>query len=144
MSLSPVEAQLVEMRRFGVAEVARLAGIPGPLLLVELAGSSLTYQNISQVAIEFARATLAPLYLAPIEETLSDLLPRGWAVRADLDELFRADLPTRWDAYRVGVDGGWMTADEVRAVEGIGGIPAPLAATPPRSTESDPLEGTPT
>ena len=142
---NPAEAQLIEMRRFGVTEVARLAGIPGPLLLAELAGSSLTYQNIAQVSIELARMTLAPLYLAPIEETLADLLPRGWAVRADLDELYRADTPTRWGAYKIGVDGGWITTDEIRQIEGLGGpMPAPaVAPTPARDEMADPLAGAP-
>jgi len=144
IQLTPAEAQLLETRRYGVTEVARLAGIPGALLLAELSGSSLTYQNVAQVKLEFASVTLAPMYLAPVEAAFSDLLPRGWAVRFDLDELFRADMPTRWETWKLGVEGGWVSISEVRASEGLGG-PAPITApAPPRATVPDPYLEVPT
>jgi phage portal protein BeeE len=30
-----------------------------------------------------------------------------------------ADIQTRWDAYRLGRQGGWITANEIRAKEGL-------------------------
>jgi HK97 family phage portal protein len=52
----PATSQLVESREHGVATVARLLGIPAPLLLVSTSGSSITYQNISAVYAELPAA----------------------------------------------------------------------------------------
>ena len=84
MSGNPESSQLLETRRNGVLEVARIFGIvPADLLLVELNGSSLTYQNIAGMLDTFMRVTGQPEYLAPIEAGLSDLVPSTQAVRFD-------------------------------------------------------------
>jgi len=86
----PETSQLLETRRAGVLEAARIFGIvPAELLLVELSGSSLTYQNIAGMLDTFMRVTGQPEYLSPIEAALSDLLPATQTVRFDLGELFR-------------------------------------------------------
>lgn len=131
---NPVDAQLSDARTFAVQEIARLFGIPAPMLLASYGGSSLTYSNVTSLFAEFVRATLTPLYLAPIESAWSDLIPRTQAVRFSTDELERADLGARWQAYAIALSSGVLTVDEVREREGIASTdlpPSHLIPSPP-------------
>jgi HK97 family phage portal protein len=132
----PQASQLLETRRWGVSEVARGLGIfPPELLLSEGAGSSLTYQNIAEALMTFVRVTVQPVYLAAIEEGLSDLLPSTQAVRMNTSELERLGTLQRWTAYGIGMDKGFVTPEQVDRWEGWDRtrpepLPAPLAPTP--------------
>jgi HK97 family phage portal protein len=134
----PEHSQLVEAREQGVAVVARLLGIPTPLLLVSLpGGSSLTYQNIGQVYSEFIRSTLQPLYLVPIENAWSDLLPRTQTVRFDVNDIFRIELSARVDVYEKLVALGVVDATWIQRNEGI----RPPSQTPTLYAPSPPAIG---
>jgi HK97 family phage portal protein len=134
---SVADAQLLETRRFHVVEVARLFGIPAPLLLAELGGGGyISYANVGQLFAELVRTTLAPEYLAPIEAAWSDLLPSSTVVAFDTGELLRADQPARVDMYGAAIAAGIMTTDEARAAEGW---PAPGEPPAPNLTPTAPI-----
>jgi len=132
----PGSSQLLETRAYGALEVARGLGIfPAELLLAELGGSSLTYQNVADALMTFARVTLQPVYLAPIEEALSELVPSTQAVRMNTSELERLGTAARWNSYAVGLGAGFITPEQIDRWEGWNRaaplpIPAPLAPTP--------------
>lgn len=119
LGTSPRDAQLHEARMFARGEAAVMFGIPGKLLEYALAGSSLTYENVGDLMTELARTTLAPLYLTPIEDALSDFLVRDRTVRFDLDDLQRADPKTRFDIHAIAIDKGIYPADYAAVLEGI-------------------------
>jgi phage portal protein BeeE len=123
---------MTETREAGVATVARLLGIPAPLLLVSLGGASITYANVSQLYAEFHRSTVIPLYLSAIEAVWSDLVPRTSSVRFDLGELGRLDVEARWGTYQVAADLGVLTAEDIARREGIvpSQVPSSLAPDP--------------
>jgi phage portal protein BeeE len=79
----------------------------------------LTYQNLNQVFVELTRATLYPTYLRRIEKAFSRLLPRGQSVKFDTSEFLATDQESRYRAYQVGIETGFLTVDEVRAHEGL-------------------------
>jgi len=132
----PGSSQLLETRAYGALEVARGLGIfPAELLLAELGGSSLTYQNVADALMTFCRVTLQPVYLAPIEEALSELVPSTQAVRINTSELERLGTSARWTAYETGLRAGFLTTEQVDRWEGWDRsaplpIPAPMAPTP--------------
>lgn len=136
-AVDPGSSQLLETRKYGALEVARGLGIfPAELLLAELGGSSLTYQNVADALMTLCRVTLQPVYLAPIEEGLSDLLPSTQAVRFNTSELERLGTAARWQSYATGLGAGFITPDQVDRWEGWRRdeplpIPAPFAPTPP-------------
>jgi HK97 family phage portal protein len=135
----PERSQLTAAREHGVATVARLLGIPAPLLLVSLQGSTITYQNITAVYGELIRATVAPLYLAPIEAAFSDLVPRNSSVRFSLGELGRLDYMARLEAYQLAQAIGLLDAEHIRRLEGmppedVDETPTPFAPTPAPAT----------
>jgi HK97 family phage portal protein len=122
-------AQLQESRAYGATIVARLLGIPAPLLHVETSGATITYNNAGGALDEFVRATAAPVYLAPIEGYLSALMPRTQTVRFDTGELNRIDVAGRFNVYQTGIAAGVMTPAEARMNEGWP-TDAPIAAAP--------------
>ena len=153
MDANPQGAQMLDAREYQVGDAARLFGIPGRLMEYSTAGTSLTYQNLSEVWADFVRGCLAPNYLEPIEQALSDLLPRATVARFHRDVLLQSDIKTRFDVYGTAIDKGILTPEQVQVLEGYlpGDIenasvpPAPPAAIPApiqkRSAESIRCDG---
>lgn len=137
--VDPAGATMLEAREFQNGDAARMFGIPGALLEYAVAGSSLTYQNIAEVYTQFVRTTLAPNYLEPMEQALTDLLPRSTIARFDVSGLQRADAKTRAETYQIMIGAGVMTAEYAQQQEGI--IPgsvelAPVPFAPPAAVPS--------
>jgi phage portal protein BeeE len=122
----PGSSQLLETRRNGDRQIAQLYGIvPAELLLVELGGSSLTYQNVAGMLDTFVRVTLQPRYLSPIAAALSDLTPRTQVVRFDFEELFRLAVAQRITTEAQAIAAGIYTLEEVRRGHGLPTSSAP-------------------
>jgi hypothetical protein len=96
-------------------------GVPGALLEFSAPGSSLTYQNITEVFTMFVKTCLAINYLEPMEQALSDLLPSSTAVRFNVEGFERADIKTRFEVYEkaVGLFGQEDAAGWARQREGL-------------------------
>lgn len=132
LGTSPKDAQMVEQRMHNKGEVATAFGIPGKLLEYAMSGSSLTYENVGDLMTEFARMTLSPSYLVPIEQTFSDFLTRSTIARFDLSELQRADPMTRYEIHKIAIDSGIYDAAYAAASEGIDkGAPSMVTAPIP-------------
>lgn len=114
--LTPAELQLLDVRKVNVISVARIFGIPARLMLTSGDGDSKTYANMEQESILFIRHTLMP-YMREIEAALSELLPDD--VRFNVDGFLRPDTTTRYAAHKVAIEAGFLTIDEVRAIEGL-------------------------
>lgn len=121
INISPKDAQFVETQSFTTTAIARLFGIPATLMLATVEGSSMTYQNMSQADLSFTRWTLAT-YTREIEEAFTSLLPRGQQARFNLDAVLRPDTPTRYEAHKTAIQTGFLTTNEVRAIEGYAPI----------------------
>lgn len=115
---NPQQSQLQESRAFGRTVVAVLLGIPAPLLQVETSGATIVYQNASSAIEELTKVTVAPRYLAPVEQAWSDLVPSTQVVRFDLAEMTRADIAARFAIYGTAIDKKILTPQEARAFEG--------------------------
>lgn len=138
MDINPQGAQMMQARDYQNGDAARMFGIPGSLLDYSTPGSSLTYQNLEGEFGKFLRACLAPNYLAPIEQSLTDLLPRSVVARFYVDGLLRADIKTRFDVYASGITSGVMTVDEARTKEGLAPGNIEVSATPAAAPQAIP------
>lgn len=118
--LTPAELQLLDVRKVNVISVARIFGIPARLMLTSGDGDSKTYANMEQESILFVRHTLMP-YMREIEAALSELLPDD--VRFNVDGFLRPDTTMRYAAHKVAIEAGFLTIDEVRAIEGLNPLP---------------------
>lgn len=118
LNLKPADAQFLENQQWSVTQVARLFGIPAHLMLAAVEGSSNTYTNMADADQTFVRWTLMK-YLREIEEAISRLLPRGTHARFNLDAVLRPSTKTRYEAHKIALDAGFMTINEIRAIEGL-------------------------
>lgn len=118
IALSPKDALFTDVQSQMVQQIARMFGVPARLLLTGVDGTSDTYVNLLDENQVFYRHTLMA-YLDAIEDAFSNCLPRGTRVKFNYEGLFKADLATRYNAYKVAVDGGWLSTEEIRAKEGL-------------------------
>lgn len=121
LELKPADLQFLETQKFDTTQIARLLGIPAGIMIAVVEGSSLTYSNIEQTWIQFADYTLAA-YAGELEEFFSAIAPPGHRVRFDWDSSHKSDTSTRYAAYKIALESGWMTVNEVRAREGLPAI----------------------
>lgn len=128
ISISPVDAAFVDAFNLSVQDIGRAFGMPGSFMGVS-SGDSLTYSTSESETRRFIDTTLSA-YTTPIEQAFSS--DRGAAaetIEANFDSLLRSDTAARFQAYataQLKADGtGWMTADEIRAAEGM----APMGRT---------------
>src|SRR5690625_6951542 len=120
--LSPQDAQFLESRQFSTTEIARLFGIPSHLMLAVVEGNSQTYMNVADADLTFVRWTLTQ-YLREIEEAFTVLLPRGQSARFNLDAVLRPSTKDRYSTHKIALEAGFLTVDEVRAIEGYKPLP---------------------
>ena len=128
---NPQGAQMLDSRQMQVGDAVRMFGIPGKLAEYVQTGSSLTYQNLAEVMTEFLRTCLLPNYLEPIEQAMSDLLPRPIVGRFNVDAVNRADIKTRYEVYQIGIESGVLTPELAQRDEGIVPGDVEVAQMPP-------------
>lgn len=115
--ISPEDAELLETRRFGVEEIARLFQVPPPIIGDYTHN---TFTNSETAGRWFATFCLAP-WARKIEAEFSrSLFPIGspYELELDLSGFLRGDPETRWNAHKIALETNVLDADEVRQVEG--------------------------
>lgn len=70
----------------------------------------------------FIKFSLMP-YLREIEEGVSALLPRGQESRFNVNAFLRPTTKARYEAHAIALDAGFLTANEVRELEGLQPVP---------------------
>jgi HK97 family phage portal protein len=120
LAWNPTDAQLLETRKFNLVEIALIFGIPPHFLAAE--NGSGTYTNVQQEALSLVKYSLQGV-ISRIEQALSQLLPYGTRVKLSLDALLRADTLARYQAHSLALTSGWITPNEVRALEDLPPMP---------------------
>ncbi len=124
IGIPPEDAQFLETRKFQVTEIARLYRIP-PHMLADLERA--TFSNIEHQSIEFVVHTLRP-WLVRWEQAINMRLlgadeRRTYFVEHLVDGLLRGDIKSRYEAYAVGRQNGWLSADDIRELENQNPLP---------------------
>ncbi len=124
LSANAQQAQLIESRQFAMRTIAAALRIPPHLLDPTARG---TYANVETQSLEFLTFSLQP-FLTRIEEafTLKLFTPSErtrYFVEFLTDSLLRADTRTRYLAYKVGIEAGFLTVNEVRQRENLPPLP---------------------
>lgn len=124
ISISPNEAQFLETRKFQINEIARIFRIP-PHMVGDLEKSS--FSNIEQQSLEFVKYTLDP-WVIRFEQAfnrglLKDKEKDKFYIKFNVDGLLRGDYQSRMNGYAVGRQNGWMSANDIRALENLDRIP---------------------
>ena len=118
------EAQFLETRKFQVDEICRIFRVP-PHLVGNLEHA--TFSNIEHQSIDFAVHTIRP-WLVRIEQAMNRALfstdEKGrFYVQFNIDGLMRGDYKSRMEGYAIARQNGWMSANDIRALENQNPIP---------------------
>ena len=119
ISLSMADAQFLQNTELTIRQIAAGFGIKMHQLNdLERA----THTNISEQQKQFYIDTLMGILTMYEQELayklfLNSELENGYYTRFNVDAITRADIKTRYEAYRIGVQGGFLKANEVRARE---------------------------
>lgn len=120
IGIPPEDAQFLETRKFQVTEIARMYRVP-PHMLGDL--DRATFSNIEHQSLEFVMHSLQP-WLVRWEMAIAQQLMTA-AERARffpeflVDGLLRGDITSRYQAYAVGRQNGWMSANDIRRLENM-------------------------
>lgn len=113
----PDKAQLVEVKRFQIEEIARLFSLP-PVFLQDLTHG--TFSNTEQQDLHLVKHTLRRWVTQHEQEMNLKLFGRGnteMYVEFNLDGLLRGDFTTRMSGYATGIQNAILTPNEARAQE---------------------------
>jgi HK97 family phage portal protein len=158
VGISPDEAQFLETRAFQVAEICRIFNVSPGLVG---AAETQTYASAEQDLIRFRELTLGPWAknheAALKRDAMTEDEQQELFVEYKLSALQMTDLKTRYEAHSLGLQNGFYTPNEVRAIEnmnpieggdalwrplnmGQAGSPLPVAAAPAPPDEEQPDE----
>lgn len=110
------DLQLVETMHYGVEAIARIYGVP--LHLLQYPGGNTSYSSIEVISIEWLRLGLGPL-ISRLEAAFQRLVPGSEQtfLKFTLDGLLRATTQERFNAYSTALNNGFLSVNEVRALE---------------------------
>jgi HK97 family phage portal protein len=115
ISVTPEDAQFLGTRAAQNLDIAMLFGIP-PHMLGQVDRTTSWGTGIEQQSLGFLKYTLSN-WIGLFEETWSPMLPKPQVARFNVAGLLRTDTAGRYAAYTQARNGGWLTLDEIRALE---------------------------
>jgi HK97 family phage portal protein len=118
----PIELDLqsmayLDLKRLSAWELALAFGVPPGKLGISI-GDSMQYSSLEMANTEYVQDSLMGL-ARKMEAAIDAILPTGTSLKINFNQLLRADTTARFDAYRTAIEAGFMTADEVRALEDL-------------------------
>jgi len=130
LSINPEDAEFLGSRRFTVEELARLYGVPPPIIGDLSHG---TFTNTETLVRFFATNTLAP-WIRKLEaefsrSVFSTASRSTHRLELDLSGLLRGDPAQRWAAWKIAVEANILDTDEIREEEGFNPRGASAAST---------------
>ena len=144
-AVSLADAQYVELQRFSVQDIARMTGVPSGML-DEPPGNKVGASTPEQDNMRLLTFGLSSWMVRLCQGLAADrdLFPDpDRHLEHDHSKLLRADVKTRFEAYRLARQGGWITGNEIRSKEGYESIEGgdelqqtPVGGAP--NTETDP------
>lgn len=124
IGIPPNDAQFLETRQFQTQEIARIYRVP-----LHMIGdlSRATFSNIEQMSIEFIQFTMLP-WFKRWEQTLNWKLftpseRKKFYTEFLIEGILRGDIKSRYEAYAIGRQQGWLCPDDIRELEGMNPLP---------------------
>jgi HK97 family phage portal protein len=147
LTINNQDSQFIDSRRFSVEEICRIYKVPQHMVQsLERA----TFSNIEQQSLDFYQNTIRP-WIVKIEQQINRKLfltseKYKFTCEFNLDGLLRADIQTRYAAYSVGRQQGFLSVNEIREKENLNPIPngdiylSPLNMTPAQQEQQQEQE----
>lgn len=125
IALNLADAQFLENSQLTIRQIAASYGVKMHQLN-DLTRA--THTNVTETQREFYTDTLQSKLTGYEQELtwklfLDEEIEGGVFFRFNIDAILRADIKTRYEAYRIGIQGMFLTPDEVRAKEELPPLP---------------------
>lgn len=115
------DAQFIESRKFNRAEIAAIFRVP-PHKIMDLERA--TFSNIEQQSISYVVDAIRP-WAVRWEQAINQQLLGGSAkflAEHNVDGLLRGDVASRYAAYAIGRQWGWLSINDIRGLENMNPI----------------------
>ena len=122
LTMTAVDAQLIDQLRYSVEDVARVYRVP-LFMLGDL--SKVSYNSSEQLSRVYVNGCLSA-HLKALEWRLSQFFgmdTRREYLEFDTDQIFRGEFQARTEALARSIQGGLRTPDEARRIEGLNPVP---------------------
>lgn len=120
LAIPPEQLEFIAQQKFSVEQIARVFGVPPHLIG---AMDKPTYASVEQQGLEFLQYTLQPI-VTNMERTIqSVLLADPFFYKLNLSSFERSDIKTRYAAYAVARQWGFMSVNDIRELEDLNRIP---------------------
>lgn len=118
-TVPPDDAQFLQTREFSVDEIGRMFRLP--LHFLNKMGQA-TFNNLEMMGTHFVQFTMMPWIIRWEQELTRKLLSKeeienGFVFKFNVAALIRGDIKTRSEVHAKGIQNGWVTRNEVRALE---------------------------
>lgn len=116
VAIPPADAELLQSRKWSVADIARMVGTP-PHLVGDITNSTSWGTGIEEQVLGWVKFTLGTWIELHEQRYDLELLPDIAYCKHKLEGLLRGDSKTRAAFYHSAITDGWMTRNEVRDLE---------------------------
>lgn len=123
ISVPANESQFLETIRSAASDIAISFNLPPTKIAAAVSGQSVTYQNLEQSTQQYLMDSINP-DLVVIQESIARHQRAPQYCRWSTGAFLRADLKTRYEAYQIGLEAGFLDKDEVRAWEDLAALPS--------------------
>ncbi|MCX4686771.1 phage portal protein [Kitasatospora purpeofusca] len=116
-SLSPADAQFLEVYKMSRADIAGIYGVP-PHMIGDVDRSTSWGSGIEQQSLGYVIYSLMP-WLTRLERTAAQLFgsDRSLSLRFNARALLRGDTAQRYAGYAQGRQWGWLSVNDIREME---------------------------
>jgi HK97 family phage portal protein len=128
IGLPPEDAQYLETRAFDITEIARIYDVP-PVLIHELTKTTSWGSGIEQLKDGFITFTMQP-HCAKWEQEINAKLvsvdDNRFYCEFLMDNLLRGNMKDRAESYKIGLQNGFLSINDVLAMENRNPLPDEL------------------
>ncbi len=124
ISVPMKDVQFLELRKFQRTDICGIFRVP-PHMIGDLERA--TFSNIEQQSIDFVVNTIRP-WLVRIEQAIlfklfSERDQKKYFAEHTIEGLLRGDIASRYAAYSIGKQWGWLSSDDIREIENMNPLP---------------------
>ena len=124
IGMNAEDSQFIEARNFQVEDIARIFRVPS--VLIGHPDKNSTYASAEQFFLSFVVHTIRP-WVTRLEQSINHHLlnekeRKKYFAEFQMDGLLRGDIKSRYEAYAIGRQNKWLSANEIRTLENMNPI----------------------
>lgn len=121
VGMTNIDAQFLQLRNFQVEDICRVFRVPS--ILIQHPDNTIASASAEQFFLSFTQHSIRP-WCVRIEQSANKALltptdRKKYFIELKIDGLLRGDLATRYGAYQIGRLNGWLSVNDIRALENM-------------------------